>query len=286
MDLITILITVAIMAVLGGLFGLALAFAGKVFEVKKDERIEKIIDALPGANCGGCGYVGCEEYANAVVNNSAEINLCSVGGDETVDTLSIIMGVYAEKKQRMHAQILCSGNYDCTKVKYDYAGLNDCVSVLKLGNGPKECPYGCIGLGTCAHVCPFDAIKIENGVAQVEYEKCRACGICVNSCPQNIIKMVPFNSDVRVGCSSKDRGVVIREYCDVGCIGCGICKKVCPEEAIEFSDNIAYIDYSKCTNCGICVEKCPRNIIRSEKGHNNQEDNYINNGVIGENGDI
>lgn len=261
MDIVAVLITVAVMSVLGAVLATALAFAGKIFEVKKDERIEKIIQILPGVNCGGCGYTGCEKYAEAVVKNGEEVNLCTVGGGPAVDSLSVIMGVNAEKKQRKRAQVMCRGTCEHVKMKYDYVGLDDCFSVSKLGNGPKECRYGCIGLGTCVKACIFGAIKIKDGLAVVDYDKCRACGVCVNSCPQGIIRLVPYDSSVWVCCSSGEKASVTREVCDTGCIGCGTCKRVCPENAIELENNVAVIDYSRCTGCGLCAEKCPRKII-------------------------
>lgn len=264
--ILTILITVLILAVLAAVIGLLLALAGKFFAVDKDERIDKITEKLAGANCGGCGYSGCTAYATAIVEKGEATNKCPVCGDKGAKEIAAIMGVEAKETTRMRAQVLCSGTKDLANIKYEYKGLDDCLSVARLGNGPKECPFGCIGLGTCVKACKFGAIKIERGVAVVEYEKCVACGMCVNSCPQKIIELVPFDTDVWVGCRSKDKGAVVRKLCSVGCIGCGICAKNCPNEAITVENGIAHIDYEKCTACGICVEKCPRKIIWSGKG--------------------
>ncbi len=262
---IVIALTVLALAILALLLGLALALAGKVFAVKKDPRIGEIVQCLAGANCGGCGYAGCSAYAEAIVSQGAPVNCCPVGGKETADAIGAIMGVTAQAPVRLRAQVMCSGTTDLARRKYAYRGISDCLSVAKLGNGPKECPYGCIGLGSCVHVCPFGAIKVENGVAAVEYEKCRACGACVSVCPQHLIKLVPFDTDVWVGCRSQDKGPVVRNYCQVGCIGCGICVRNCPSGAISVQESVASIDYSKCIDCGLCAEKCPRNIIWSGK---------------------
>ncbi len=265
MDVIQILLTVLIMAVFGLLLGLLAGLAGKFFYIKKDERIDKIVAELPRANCGGCGFAGCEAYAEAIVSGKAPVNKCPVGGDAVATKVAKVMGVEVQKTVRMRAQVLCSGTTTLANRKYSYVGLEDCLSVAKLGNGPKECAYGCIGLGTCVKACQFGAIKVENGVAVVEYEKCHACGMCVNACPQKLIQLLPFDTEIWVGCRSHDKGPVVRNLCKVGCIGCGICAKSCPAGAITVNESVAQIDYEKCINCGTCVEKCPRKIIWSGK---------------------
>ena len=263
MDIVwVIVITVLVLAVVGFVLGLLLGVAGNIFAVKKDVRVEQIVSVLPGANCGGCGFAGCQNYADAVVKGQADPGRCSVGGAEVAKQVAAIMGVEVGASVRMRAEVACSGDCEKAKSKYAYKGLKDCVSVAKLGNGPKECAYGCIGLGTCAAACPFGAIELSSGIARVDAEKCRACGVCVSACPQHIIQLVPFDSRVAVLCSSKDKGAVLRKYCDAGCIACGICAKNCPAGAITVQENVARIDYSLCTNCGTCAEKCPRKVIR------------------------
>ena len=252
-------------ALLGGALGLLLAFASKIFAVKQDERIEKIRALLPGANCGGCGFSGCDAYAEAIVNDGAAIVKCGVGGSETAKKVAEIMGVEAEESVRMHAQVMCSGYTDIAKKKYTYDGIKDCYAAEKLGGGDKTCPNGCIGLGTCVSKCAFDAIKVVNGVAEVDCGKCTGCGACVNACPKHIIKLIPYEAQYWVGCMSVDKGGVTRSYCDAGCISCRLCEKGCPSGAITVNDFVASIDYSKCISCGKCVEKCPRHIIKSSK---------------------
>lgn len=258
---VTIVITVLVLAVVGLILGLLLGIAGNIFAVKKDAKAEAITQALPGANCGGCGFAGCGAYADAVAKGQAAGNKCAVGGDAVAAQIAEIMGVAAEKTVRMRAEVACSGSCGTANRKYDYKGLEDCVSVARLGNGPKECPYGCIGLGTCVHACPFGAIGFKDGVAYVDADKCQACGVCVAACPQHIIKLVPFESNVSVLCSSRDKGAQLCKYCQAGCIGCGICAKNCPTQAISVNDNVASIDYDLCTGCGTCAEKCPRKVI-------------------------
>lgn len=260
-----ILIAAGIFALISILLGLILAFSGIFMKVEVDERIEKITEVLPGANCGGCGYAGCAALAQAIVDGKAPMDACNACGDEVTSIIAGIIGkpVINEKKVRYRAQVMCSGTHDLAKKKYVYAGLDDCHAASKLAGGDKLCPNGCIGLGSCAKACKFDAIHIVNGVAAVDYRKCHACGMCVAACPKGIIKLIPFESKHWVGCMSHDKGAVTKTYCDVGCIGCKICEKNCPSGAITVTDSVAKIDYSLCTGCDICVEKCPRKIIWS-----------------------
>lgn len=254
-------ITILVLTAIAFLFGFLLAVAAKKFAVEKDPRIDSITEQLAGANCGGCGYSGCAAYAKAIVEEGAPVGKCPVISASANQKIAEIMGVEVKETVRMRAQVMCSGNQRTANYKYLYQGLADCHSVSRLGNGPKECRYGCIGLGSCVNACLFDAIKMRDGAAYVEYDRCRACGMCVSACPQNLIELIPFDARYWVSCKSKDKGAVVRSLCDVGCIGCGICAKNCPNQAITFVDNIACIDATLCNQCGICASKCPRKII-------------------------
>ena len=258
-----ILLPVLIFIGHGLLMGALLALASKLFAVKKDEKAEAIKECLPGANCGGCGYSGCDAYAAAVSAGDAPVNKCSVGGAEAASKIAQIMGVDAGEQVRMRAQVMCSGTGEYAKKKYIYEGIDDCVAASKIGGGDKMCKNGCIGLGTCVRACPFDAIVVEDGVAAVDYSKCKGCGICVSACPKGIIKLIPFDAKHWVGCMSVDDGKNTRKVCDVGCISCKICQKNCPAGAINVDNFVASIDYDKCTGCDICTDKCPRHIIWS-----------------------
>jgi Na+-translocating ferredoxin:NAD+ oxidoreductase subunit B len=262
---------------LGLLFGLALAVASIKFEVKVDERVSKIRGLLPGANCGACGHSGCDSYAEAVAEGKSPINACIVGGNELAAKLGEIMGVEAEKGEKKVARVMCGGTNENINKKYDYFGINDCQAAVALYGGASACPYGCLGLGTCEKACPFDAIVVENGLAEVLPEKCTGCGICVDVCPKNIIELVPVSNEYSVKCSNPDKGSVVRQVCKVGCIGCKLCAKVCPVDAISFNKLLAEINPDVCINCGACVEKCPTGCIAYVK--NEYESKIVVNNV-------
>ncbi|MCX7715241.1 MAG: RnfABCDGE type electron transport complex subunit B [Clostridia bacterium] len=261
----SIISAVAVVGGTGLVFGCLLAYASIIFEVKKDPRSSQILEILPGANCGACGYAGCSAYASAVAEGGAPVNACSVGKDAVAEKIADIMGVKAEKVEKKIAKVLCNGNCNHAKYKYEYFGIENCIAAAKLAGGAKTCHTGCLGLGTCTNVCKFDAISIVDGIAVIDPQKCTACGLCVQICPKHIIEFVPEKSTHWVLCKNTDKGVFTGKYCAVGCIGCGICGKNCPKDAIHIENNIAKIDYSKCIGCGICAMKCPKKAIHSIK---------------------
>ena len=250
-----------VMGGIGLLFGVVLGIAAKVFHVDKDERIGMILQVLPCANCGGCGYAECSAYAEAVVKGNAKAGGCPVGGEECTKKVADIMGVETEAFVKRVARVRCVGNCENAPVKYDYKGVESCLAAARVAGGPKNCEFGCFGVGSCAKVCPVGAISVKNGVAFVNETICIACGKCVGVCPKRIIELVPADSEYYVSCSSKAKGAAVTKVCSVGCIGCGLCAKVCENEAISIEDNLAKIDPEKCVNCGLCSEKCPRKVI-------------------------
>ncbi|MDR1117137.1 MAG: RnfABCDGE type electron transport complex subunit B [Oscillospiraceae bacterium] len=262
--LINILFAVLVLGILGLLFGIILAVASKLFEVKTDERLAEVLDSLPGANCGACGFAGCSAYAQAIIDGKAEANLCSVGGEESLARISGILGIETQKNTRIAAFVNCSGGINAAR-KFKYVGLPDCHAAMRVSGGPTECTSGCLGLGSCVKSCQFGAIKIRDGVAFVDHELCTGCLKCVNTCPKKIIRPVPYFADVNVACSSHERGSTLRRICNIGCIGCRICEKFCPHGAVKVVDNLAQIDYNKCTGCGECAVKCPRKLIADSK---------------------
>lgn len=261
--LIAILRAVAVLGGLGLVFGLALALASKVFAVKEDPRLGPLTEALPGANCGACGFAGCSAYAEAVLAGTTVIGACPVGGTEVAEKMAAIMGVTdIGTTVRQVALVRCTGNGSDHR-RYDYEGIQDCLAASRVSaGGGLTCQYGCLALGSCVKVCDFGAIEVVGGAARVNMEKCMGCLKCVSTCPRGLITVVPYGSDVYITCASKDKGVETRKACDSGCIGCSLCAKACPVQAITVENNLASIDYSKCIACGACVEKCPRKLIR------------------------
>ncbi len=257
-----ILLAILVIGILGLIVGLFLGVASIWFHVDVDEREEAVLAALPGNNCGGCGFAGCAALAAAIAKGEAPVNACPVGGEETGHAVAAIMGVEAEVKAREVAFVRCQGNADVTKQVYDYTGEKDCAMMAYVpGGGPKSCDHGCLGFGNCVKACEFDAIHIINGVALVDEDACKACGQCIAACPKHLITLVPYKAACKVACSSKDMGPVTIKACDVGCIACKICEKNCPAGAITVNDFHAEIDYAKCTGCGLCKEKCPKKAI-------------------------
>ena len=258
-----IIIAAAVVGILGILIGIFLGIASEKFKVEVDEKEILVRNELPGNNCGGCGYAGCDALAKAIAAGQAEVGACPVGGASTAEKIGAIMGVAGGTAEKKVAFVKCKGTCDKTKVQYNYYGVDDCkkVSVVP-GAGEKACTYGCMGYGSCVKACAFDAIHVVDGVAVVDKEKCVACGKCVSSCPNHLIELVPYKAEHLVQCSSHDKGKDVKSVCESGCIGCTLCTKQCEFDAIRMEDNLAVIDYEKCTNCGKCAEKCPVKVIQ------------------------
>ena len=257
----TYILPVLIFGLVGVFGGVVLTIASRVFAVKSDERMEAVAEALPQINCGACGYAGCGEYAEAVINGGAPINLCKAGGKSTAEKLSALMGVDAGDTEEQFAVVHCGGHNQAAAVKYIFAGTPSCQAAGRFYSGNKQCTHGCLGFGDCSVVCPSDAITVENGLARISRAKCIGCGLCVKTCPQKIIAVHRAGSFVDVTCSSTEMGKVTKSVCSHGCIGCKLCEKKCPAGAIKVEKNLARIDYSLCTNCGLCVKGCPTKAI-------------------------
>ena len=254
-----ILTPAASIGVLALVLGAFLAVASVLFKVEGDERAEKIASLLPGANCGGCSYAGCSQFAKAVLEGES-VTLCNSIKKESADKIAEILGKEKVEIIPKKAVILCNKSSDATKGKYIYNGILDCAAAAMLSGGPSACAYGCIGLGSCADVCQNKAIKIVDGLAAVDEELCGGCGACVKACPRGVIELIPKKREIFVKCKNRDKGSEVRKYCSVGCISCKICEKNCPSGAIAV-DGVAKTDYEKCTDCGLCAEKCPKGII-------------------------
>lgn len=256
-----IVIATAVVAVIGILIGVALVFAGKKFEVEVDEKEVAVRGALPGNNCGACGYAGCDALAAAIAKGEAPVNGCPVGGQPVADAVGEIMGVAAGAAEKKVAFVRCHGTCEHTSRQANYVGIADCVSAQAAGIHMWACDYGCTGLGSCVKVCPEHAIQVIDGAAVVNPEACIGCGLCVKTCPKGLIELVPYEQKVFVRCMNRDRGPAVRKICDAGCIGCRLCTKQCGDDAIHVDENLAHIDYTKCINCGKCAAKCPQKSI-------------------------
>lgn len=255
------ILPVIIFAVIGAAAGGLLVLGSRVFAVETDETVAKLAEALPNANCGACGYSGCEGYAKAVASGEAPTNRCKPGGAAAAAKLAEIMGTEALETVKEVAFVRCNGCKDATEERYIFTGTPSCAAVERFYNGKGTCRTGCDGYGDCAAACDNDAIHIVNGVAVVDPEKCGACGKCAAVCPNHLIVIRPADQRVDVRCSSRDPGKAARAICQNSCIGCKICEKKCPVGAITVNDNHASIDYSKCTGCGVCAAACPRKCI-------------------------
>lgn len=260
----SILLAGVIVSSLGLVAGIGLSVASVVFSVKKNQKEEDIRECLPGANCGACGYSGCDGYAAALADGSeTKTNLCAPGGSVAAEQIAKVIGVAAEGITKKVAFVHCSGTPENSKLKLNYEGELSCKYANQLFGGPKECVYGCIGYGDCVNACKFDSMYIVDGIARVDYETCKSCGACVKACPKGLIDMLPINKIMAVvSCKNHNKGAFTRKECKVGCIGCMKCQRVCPVGAVKVENFTASVDADKCIGCGKCVEGCPTNAIK------------------------
>lgn len=255
----TVIIVVSIAFVLA----LMLVIASKVFYVPTDDTATKIREVLPGANCGACGYAGCDAYAAALAKDkSVKTNLCIPGKAKTAKKISEILNVEFADVLPTKAHVKCGGTFDSSVYIMEYQGPHSCVACNSFYTGRKSCTVGCLGFGDCVKVCKFGALSLENGVAVVDYDLCTGCGACTKICPNNLIRLSKAQNKVYVGCLSHDKGAYTRKICKAGCIGCMKCQKTCEYDAIVVVDNLASIDDDKCVSCGKCVEVCPTGAIK------------------------
>lgn len=262
MNVLGIVAAAAVVGIVGLLIGVLLGVASEKFKVEVDEREILVRAELPGNNCGGCGYAGCDGLAKAIAEGKASVGACPVGGSPVADKIAEIMGVESGSSAKIVAFVKCKGTCDKTKVQYNYFGIEDCQKTAVVpGRGEKACVYGCMGHGSCVKACAFDAIHVVDGIAVVDQEKCVACGLCAQACPNDLIDLVPYDAKHLVQCNSHDKGKDVKAKCDAGCIGCTLCIKQCEFDAIHMDNNLAVIDYEKCTNCGKCAAKCPVKVI-------------------------
>jgi len=253
---------VIILGVIAIILGVILLYGSRYFYIKKDERYISILEALPGVNCGACGFAGCAGLAGSIVKGDNTFSKCSVIDDDSREEASKNLGIKIEAVQKSRsAVLLCNGGSNC-KDSYDYQGALDCSKISDLAGGSKACTYGCVGAGNCARACPFDVITMgDDGLPHIDEHRCVSCEKCVVACPRDLIEIQDITKGVVVVCSSYDKGGDTKKNCSAGCIGCKICEKKCEFDAIIVENFLSKIDRDKCTQCMKCVEACPSKVI-------------------------
>ena len=262
-----LLYTILTLVAIGTVAAIILYFVAQKFRVEEDPRIDQVEEALPAANCGGCGFAGCRNFAEALVKSDDIGDLyCPVGGNEAMQEIATILGREIISQDPLVAVVRCNGQPEFRPRTNIYEGAASCAVAHQLYTGEGGCPFGCLGEGDCVEACNFDAIHMnpETGLPEVTDDKCTACNACVEACPRDIIELRKKNKKDRkvfISCINEEKGAVARRNCKVACIGCGKCVKVCPFDAITMENNLAYIDPVKCRLCRKCVPECPTSAI-------------------------
>lgn len=254
-------LVLGIVAVLAVVFAVLIILVSKFCAVEEDERAVATAEKLAGANCGGCGFAGCADFAKALAAGKADLSMCGPTPAENKAEIAKILGLNYSAQEEKFAIVKCSGGMNGIN-KYEYIGNEGCLAQSLCMGGAKLCPEGCLGAGTCVSVCTYDAIKCVNGITVVDKALCEACGLCVKNCPKHLIELVPKSAKVYVSCSSTCKGKEAMANCKLSCIACGLCVKNCAEGAITLVNNVPAIDYTKCTGCLTCLSKCPRKCIK------------------------
>lgn len=262
-----ILYTILSLSGLGAAAAIVLYFVAQKFKVIEDPRIDEVEEALPAANCGGCGFAGCRNFAEACVKAKDFSGLnCPVGGNDTMQQVASILGKDAVEQDPRVAVLRCNGGCESRPKTNIYDGAATCSIASALYGGDTGCQWGCVGFGDCVEVCNFDALSMDliTGLPVVNDVNCTACGACVTECPKDLFelrKRAKKDRKIFVSCRNEDKGGIAKKSCSVACIGCSKCFKVCPFDAIVMDNNLAFIDSDKCKLCRKCVVECPTNSI-------------------------
>lgn len=245
---------------------LLLSVAHFRLRVQEDPRLEQVSEILPNVSCGACGFAGCRDFAQKLIEGEVELPVCKVAGEEEKQEIASLLGIKSEAAKPVKARVLCGGTKEKAQDRAEYFGARDCEGAVLAGGGGKACLFGCLGYGNCVRACPFDAMYMaEDGLPVVSDEKCVGCGLCVPACPRDLIELHPVDREIFILCSSIDAAGVTRRRCKAGCFACGLCVKACPQDAITLVANLARIDYEKCDNCGECIDVCPADTIQNVK---------------------
>ena len=262
-----ILFTVITLVAIGAAAAIILYFVAQKFKVFEDPRIDEVEAALPAANCGGCGFPGCRNFAETLVKTESWEDLfCPVGGNDTMANVASILGREAIAQAPKVAVVRCNGTPEHRPRLNVYNGAATCTIINSLYMGESGCPNGCLGCGDCVVVCDFDAIHMDpiTELPVVVDDKCTACGACVEACPRDIIelrKKMKKDRKIFVSCINTEKGAMAKKNCAVACIGCSKCFKVCEYDAITMENNLAFIDSDKCKFCRKCMPVCPTGAI-------------------------
>ena len=245
-------------------FAIVLLIASEKLKVQVDPKVEQVHQVLPNLDCGGCGFAGCAKYAKALLENPELLGKCAPGGAQTAGAIASILNLQISDSGPPHRPIVHGRAHTGDKTFFArYEGIPTCTAANALANS-QSCKFGCLGFGDCTRTCKFGALKMIDGLATVNYDKCTGCTACSKVCPRNLIEMAPFRYEniMTVACSSKETGKVTRSMCKVGCIGCGVCAKQSDVFAVE--DNLARIDYARyqpTEQTETAMNKCPTKVI-------------------------
>ncbi|MFB0516138.1 MAG: RnfABCDGE type electron transport complex subunit B [Candidatus Neomarinimicrobiota bacterium] len=263
MDLTALLVSMVSMGGLGALFSAGLSLANKRLQVVEDPRIREVTEALPGANCGACGYAGCAHYAEKLVSGEAELTACNVASSDAIEEIAGLLGIEPTITEPKVARIMCQGGLAEATRKAEYIGIQSCLAADLMVGGEKQCSYGCLGYGDCIDSCPFDALYLnDNGLPVVVEDRCTGCGKCVDACPRGVIELHPKSHRLFILCKNHDAPKEARRMCTKACIGCQICVRAVSDGQIIMDDNLAVIDYNLYgQEATLPTDRCPTDCL-------------------------